>query len=33
MRREGCILRLGRDSQIAVIVFGLGIAGLFFVHP
>ncbi|HET8892737.1 MAG TPA: hypothetical protein VFM96_01385 [Gaiellaceae bacterium] len=32
MRREGCILRLGRDSQIAVLVFGLGIAGLFFVH-
>ena len=29
MRRENCILRLGRDSQIAVVVFALGIAGLF----
>jgi cation:H+ antiporter len=29
MRREGCVLRLGRDSQIAVVVFALGLAGLF----
>jgi cation:H+ antiporter len=29
LRRERCELRLGRDSQIAVIVFGLGMAGLF----
>jgi cation:H+ antiporter len=29
MRREGCVFRLGRDSQIAVVVFALGIAGLF----
>jgi cation:H+ antiporter len=27
-RREECLFRLGRDSQIAVIVFGLGLAGL-----
>jgi cation:H+ antiporter len=29
MRHEGCVLRVGRDSLIAVAVFGLGIAGLF----
>jgi len=29
MRREGCIFRIGRDSQIAVVVFALGLAGLF----
>ncbi|MGD0715799.1 MAG: sodium:calcium antiporter [Gaiellaceae bacterium] len=29
MRHEGCALRLGRDSLIAVAVFGLGVAGLF----
>jgi len=28
-RREECVFRLGRDSQIAVIVFALGLAGLF----
>lgn len=29
LRRETCALRLGRDSMIAVVIFGLGIAGLF----
>ncbi len=29
MRHEGCVARLGRDSLIAIAVFGLGIAGLF----
>jgi len=29
MRHETCVLRVGRDSLIAVVVFGLGIAGLF----
>ena len=29
LRREACLLRLGRDSLLAVAVFGLGIAGLF----
>ena len=29
MRHEGCVGRLGRDSLIALAVFGLGIAGLF----
>jgi len=29
MRHEGCLIRLGRDSLIAIAVFGLGIAGLF----
>ncbi len=29
MRHENCVLRIGRDSLIAVAVFGLGIAGLF----
>jgi cation:H+ antiporter len=29
MRHEKCVLRLGRDSILALIVFGLGIAGLF----
>ncbi len=31
MRHEGCVLRVGRDSLIAVAVFGLGVAGLFVV--
>jgi len=29
MRHENCVLRLGRDSLIAVTVFALGVAGLF----
>jgi cation:H+ antiporter len=29
LRRERCELRLGRDSQVALIVFGLGLVGLF----
>ena len=29
MRHERCVLRLGRDSQIALVVFALGLAGLF----
>jgi cation:H+ antiporter len=29
LRHERCVVRLGRDSLIALIVFGLGIAGLF----
>jgi len=29
MRDENCVLRLGRDSILALVVFGLGIAGLF----
>ena len=29
MRREKCTLRLGHDSLIALVVFGLGIAGIF----
>ena len=29
MRHENCVLRLGRDSSLALVVFGLGIAGLF----
>ena len=29
MRHENCVLRLGRDSILALVVFGLGIAGLF----
>jgi len=32
MRHENCIARLGRDSLIAVAIFGLGIAGLVVVH-
>jgi cation:H+ antiporter len=28
VRRESCVLRLGRDSIIVVVLFGLGIAGL-----
>lgn len=32
MRHEGCVLRLGRDSLLALAVFGLGIAGLVAVH-
>jgi cation:H+ antiporter len=32
IRREGCVARLGRDSVIAVALFGLGIAGLVAVH-
>jgi cation:H+ antiporter len=32
MRHESCLARLGRDSLIAVAVFGLGIAGLVAVH-
>lgn len=32
MRHENCLARLGRDSLIAVAVFGLGIAGLVVVH-
>ncbi len=32
MRREEVVLRLGRDSVLAVVVFGLGIAGLVAVH-
>jgi len=29
LRHEGCVLRLGRDSILALAVFALGIAGLF----
>ncbi len=29
MRRERCELRLGRDSHIAIVVFALGVAGMF----
>jgi cation:H+ antiporter len=29
LRRETCYFRLGRDSIIALVVFGLGLAGLF----
>lgn len=29
LRHERCVARLGRDSLIALVVFGLGIAGLF----
>lgn len=29
MRHENCVARLGRDSILAIVVFGLGIAGLF----
>jgi cation:H+ antiporter len=32
IRREGVVLRLGRDSLLAIAVFGLGIAGLVAVH-
>lgn len=32
MRHEGVFLRLGRDSILAVVVFGLGVAGLVAVH-
>lgn len=32
MRHERCVARLGRDSMIAVAIFGLGIAGLVVVH-
>jgi cation:H+ antiporter len=32
MRREGVVLRLGRDSVLAIVIFGLGIAGLVAVH-
>lgn len=32
VRREECVARLGRDSILAVVVFGLGIAGLVVVH-
>ena len=31
LRREACVARLGRDSVLALVVFGLGIAGLFVV--
>jgi cation:H+ antiporter len=29
LRREGCAIRLGRDSMLALLVFAIGIAGLF----
>ena len=29
IRHENCVLRLGRDSILALLVFGLGVAGLF----
>jgi hypothetical protein len=29
MRHEACVARLGRDSLLAVVIFALGIAGLF----
>ena len=29
LRHERCVFRLGRDSILAVVVFGLGVAGLF----
>jgi cation:H+ antiporter len=29
IRHQGCVLRLGRDSIAALVLFGLGIAGLF----
>ncbi len=32
IRREECVARLGRDSIVALIIFGLGIAGLVVVH-
>jgi cation:H+ antiporter len=32
MRHEGVVVRLGRDSLLAIAVFGLGIAGLVAVH-
>jgi cation:H+ antiporter len=32
LRHERCIFRLGRDSMLAIVVFGLGIAGLVVVH-
>jgi cation:H+ antiporter len=32
MRRERVFLRLGRDSLLAIVVFGLGVAGLVAVH-
>ncbi len=32
IRREGCVARLGRDSLLAIVLFGLGIAGLVVVH-
>jgi cation:H+ antiporter len=28
VRRQRCFLRLGADSWVAIVVFGLGIAGL-----
>ncbi|HLX19886.1 MAG TPA: hypothetical protein VKR23_07020 [Gaiellaceae bacterium] len=31
LRREACIFRLGRDSILAILIFGLGVAGLFVV--
>lgn len=32
IRHEGCVARLGRDSWLAILIFGLGIAGLVVVH-
>ena len=32
LRHERCIFRLGRDSMLAIVIFGLGIAGLVVVH-
>jgi len=32
IRRKKCVARLGRDSVLALVVFGLGIAGLVVVH-
>jgi cation:H+ antiporter len=32
IRREEAVLRLGRDSALAILVFGLGVAGLVAVH-
>ena len=31
MRHEPCLARLGLDSILAVVIFGIGIAGLFVV--
>ena len=32
LRHERCVFRLGRDSMLAIVIFGLGIAGLVVVH-
>ena len=32
LRNERCVFRLGRDSMLAIVIFGLGIAGLVVVH-